>query len=215
MQGGTDSGPGDRMSGPAGEYMVVEYTTVLYPAGNGIHLRGTPTLGTGSPPGTKVGMEVKHNVFAHSDQWAGIFNGVLSPGAMLQNAIGLTASENTYGLNTFGDRRSCDFDGDGTPDSLIATGITWWYASSQLGGRGVYFDTSTTRVADLTLRDVDGDGRCDITDHGVVHLSNGTGILRSYNPYGSPIAAARDGGGRPPPVRTPKTPGAPDPAPAH
>ena len=43
-------------------------------------------------------MEVKHNVFAHSDQWAGIFNGVLSPGAMLQNATGLTASENTYGL---------------------------------------------------------------------------------------------------------------------
>jgi hypothetical protein len=147
---------GDHNCGPAGEYMDIEFNTVLYTAGNGIHLRGTPT----------VGMDVKHNVFAHQNHDGGF----LTPGAILQNETGLRDVDNIE-LNTFTDRLSCDFDGDGTSDPFIATGVNWWYASSALDSRWVFLNRSPARVADITLRDVDGDGRCDESAEGQVFLN--------------------------------------------
>jgi Right handed beta helix region len=110
--------------GPAGEFMDIEFNTILYTAGNGIHLRGTPT--------SKEGMVVKHNVFAHEDRYGGILSGVVSPGAMVQEERGLHDSDNIFGLNTFNERKECDFDGDGINDPFIATGVTFWYSSSLL-----------------------------------------------------------------------------------
>jgi len=143
--------------GPAGEYMDIEFNTVLYIAGNGIHLRGTPA----------VGMDVKHNVFAHQDK----DGGYPFPGAMVQNETGLHQSDNLFGLNTFNDRRSCDFDGDGISDPFIATGVTFWYSSSVLGGRWVFLGQSPARVDEVFFGDFDGDGRCDVSARGQVFLN--------------------------------------------
>src|SRR5262249_40286246 len=127
---------GEFNCGPAGEFMDIEFNTVLYTAGNGIHLRGT----------TRIGMDVKHNEFAHHNR----DGGYLTPGAMWQNETGLHDSPtNILGVDTFNDRRFCDvrdpvtnaridFDGDGVPDPFIATGVTFWFSSSALAGRWVF-----------------------------------------------------------------------------
>lgn len=80
-------------------------------------------------------MVVAHNVFAHSTIWA-VGGGVFTPGALMQNETGLHESDNTYGLNTLNNLRSCDFDGDGAKDPFIATGVTWWYASARWADAG-------------------------------------------------------------------------------
>jgi len=149
---------GDHNCGQAGEYTNLEYNTILYTAGNGIHLRGTPVRASSSPLSAKVGMDVKNNVFAHSVR----DGGYITPGAWLQNESGLHDLGNTLGLNTFNNRRSCDFDADGTPDPFIATGVTMWYGSSARGGRWTFLDRSTKRVDEVSLSDVNGDGMCDV-----------------------------------------------------
>jgi hypothetical protein len=169
MHGSDPSGHGDHSGGRAGEWMDVQYNTVLYTAGNAVHLRGTPMKATDSPDGAHVGMDVKHNVFAHQDEWAGIVSGILSPGALLQNETGLSASDNIYGLNTFNNRKSCDFDGDGRADGFIATGVAWWYQSSRLANRWVFLNRSPALVGAVTLADSNGDGMCDVTSGGNVY----------------------------------------------
>ena len=157
MHGRGDNGFG----GQAGEFMDIEFNTILYTAGNGIHLRGTPT----------DEMLVKQNVFAHEDRFGGIFDGALSPGAMVQDESGLHDSGNIFGLDTFSNRKSCDFDGDGIADSFIATGATFWYASSMLGGRWVFLAQSPARLDEVSFDDFDHDGRCDVAARGQVFLN--------------------------------------------
>jgi len=152
MHGSGDGGFG----GQAGEFMDIEGNTILYTLGNGIHLRGTPT-------DTVYGMTVRGNVFAHKDRYGGIISGALSPGAMVQDATGLHGAEdNILGMDTFNDRRFCDFDGDGVPDPFIATGVTFWFSSSVLAGRWVFLAQSPASVGHVTLFDFDVDGRCDV-----------------------------------------------------
>ncbi|HZM74739.1 MAG TPA: putative Ig domain-containing protein [Candidatus Limnocylindrales bacterium] len=159
---------GDHNCGAAGEYMDIEYNTILYTNGNGIHLRGTPT----------VRMDVKFNWFAHEEQWGGIGGGNLpfTPGAMVQNESGLVDFGNAYGVNHFNERKFCDFDGDGTNDPLIATGVTWWYQSSAVG-RWVYLHQSPTLIANISVADVNGDGYCDATAGGQTVFATPT-VLR-------------------------------------
>jgi hypothetical protein len=139
--------------------MDIEFNTILYTAGNGIHLRGTPT----SPEG----MVVTHNVFAHSEH----DGGVVFIGAMLQDESGLHDSDNILGLDTFNDRQSCDFDGDGHEDPFIATGVTFWFSSSVLDGRWVFLAQSPARLDEVSFNDFDGDGRCDAAARGQVFLN--------------------------------------------
>jgi len=131
--------------GLAGEYFDFAYNTVTGTASiaSSIHLRGTPD----------VSMDSENNVFAQSSSTAVKFNetGFHDNGG------------NIFSSTAFKDRGSCDFDGDGTNDPFMATGSTWWYASSKLGGNWAYLNQSTKRVADVTLADVSGDGRCDVT----------------------------------------------------
>jgi hypothetical protein len=163
-----DCFPGDHDCGPAGEYMDIEFNTVLYTAGNGIHLRGTP----------KVGMVVQHNVFAHTKH----DGGMLTPGAMLQNEFGLHDSDNALGLNTFNNRKTiCDFDGDGIPDPFIATGVTFWYSSSAMDGRWVFVGQSPASIGEVSFGDFDGDGLCDVRARGQVFLNpNAPAVVPSW-----------------------------------
>jgi hypothetical protein len=149
----------DYECGHAGEFMDIQFNTVLYTADNGIKLRGTPT----SPEG----MVVKHNVFAHSEQ----DGGVVFTGAMVQNESGLHHADNILGHDTFNDRKSCDFDGDGIEDPFIATGVTFWFSSSVLDGRWVFLAQSPARIDEVSFGDFDGDGRCDATARGQVFLN--------------------------------------------
>jgi len=196
MHGSNDSGSGDHSGGLAGEWMDIAFNTVLYTAGNDIHLRGTPARASDSPPGVVVGMTVHNNVFAQQDRWAGIDDGVISPGALMQNETGLLEWNNEFGVNTFGQRGHCDFDGDGVNDDFVATGVSWWYASSRLSGRWVFLDRSSAGLGDVILRDVTGDGLCDVTAGGVVHQTPSEWQLDSINTAGSPIAATRRSDGR-------------------
>jgi len=131
--------------GLAGEYYDLAYNTVTgtAPFASSVHLRGTPT----------VSMDYENNVFAQGSDSALHFNetGDHDNGG------------NVYNSTAFTDRGSCDFDGDGKKDPFMATGATWWYASSRLSGNWAYLNQSTKRVADVTLADVNGDGRCDVT----------------------------------------------------
>src|SRR5205807_3357227 len=109
---------GDHSGGHAGEWMDIAYNTVLYTVGNSIHLRGTPRKDPDAPDTLgSVGMTVRNNVFA-----ADRSGGAIVPGALLQNESGLYDYNNLFDVNTFDQRRQCDFDGDGAPDDFIATG---------------------------------------------------------------------------------------------
>jgi hypothetical protein len=158
MHGSTDQCgflEGDHNCGLAGEYMEIEYNTIMYTRGNSIHLRGTPS----------DKMLVTHNVFANGRK----NGGAVSAGALVQNEKGLVDSANTYGSTAFfHPLTTCDFDGDGVIDPFAASGVTWWYSSSRKAGHWVFLNRSTKLTNNIELADKGGDGRCDATVGGVV-----------------------------------------------
>jgi Tectonin domain/Proprotein convertase P-domain/Putative Ig domain len=165
-------------SGAAGEYFDVQYNTVEYSNGADIKLRGIPS----------IGMDIGNNVFGRDDQADAIEFTELQPYVEPGNTYRFDAAAHT--VNT------CDFDGDGTIDPFLASGQTWWYQSSRLAGRYVYLAQSSAQTSDAILRDVTGDGLCDVTVGGVVHQTPDAQVLDSINLDGSPIATALrpDGG---------------------
>ena len=70
-------------------------------------------------------------------------------------------ASNIVGVDTYGQYGVCDIDGDGTDDSFLATGASWWYSSA---GRmhWVFLNTHTERLHQVGLGDFDGDRRCDV-----------------------------------------------------
>jgi hypothetical protein len=152
--------------GDAGERFEFRYNTIMYDHGTAIKVRGKPSQGA----------LAEFNVFKHPDEWGGCLN----DSALVQNAPADThATRNLVSRNnTFGAEWSdmsapstCDFNADGTHDSFIATGATWWYYSSRLGS-WVYLRDSLKRMADLTVGHFNGDRYCDVKDKdGVVYLT--------------------------------------------
>ena len=97
-----------------------------------------------------------------------------------QNETGLHAWDNQFGLQAvLGIRGQCDFDGDGVNDSFLATGQTWWF-NSGVSHQWRYLNASPKGLSDVTLGDVDGDGKCDVVSDGVVSNS-GTGAWKAMN----------------------------------
>ena len=149
--------------GPAGEFMDIEYNTVLYDQGTDFKLRGTPS----------IGVTVAHNVFARTDKWNQAPGGIaiFDDAAMVQtddlDHRSIAESDNTLGYtynkfttdNLFG-----DFDGDGVQDRLSTTGQTWWYFSS-LHQRWTFLRQSTA-ARSVSVGDFDGDGTTDISAGG-------------------------------------------------
>jgi hypothetical protein len=168
MHGQDNCGIGDIFSdalyncGTAGHHMEIRNNAFLYTDDEAIKLRGTPQV---SP----YGMMVVNNVFAHGDLGD----------AVSQNESGLYLFGNQTGVNSWNERQSCDLDGDGTADSFLATGQTWWYAS---GGAGpwTYLHASTRRAQELELGFFDGDTTCDVRADGVVYPGGRPARLRPF-----------------------------------
>lgn len=142
---GTDTcGIGHLNCGDAGYSMYIRHNTFLYTAGNAIKLRGIP----------EVGMFIGANVFAHDRFY--------DDAVVQTEQIGAYAEPgNVLGVDASTELGSCDFDGDGTDDSFMATGATWWYSSA---GEmpWTYLNTSTVRLSEMSLGYFDGDNRCDV-----------------------------------------------------
>jgi hypothetical protein len=166
VHGTEDCFKADKYCGPAGERFVFRYNTIMYDHGTAIKVRGKPSKGA----------LAEFNVFKHPDEWGGLLDDaalVQNPPAYLPRNRNLVSQNNTFGakwlemLAPFG----CDFNADGTHDSFIATGATWWYFSSRLGS-WVYLRDSLKRMADLTVGNFNGDRYCDVKDdNGVVYLT--------------------------------------------
>jgi hypothetical protein len=167
MHGQSDCWLGDRNCGRAGEYMDIRDNSFLYDAGHAFKLRGTPSIRA----------DVRENAFKHESLWGGVgAPGETIVAALSQTESGLVPANNQLGVDESGNHGSCDFDGDGVNDTFFATGATWWYSS---GGTAIwrYLNTSTRRLAELTLGDFDSDGKCDVRAGGMIS-SGGTGPWR-------------------------------------
>ena len=148
--------------GDAGEKFWFLSNTMLYDAGTGIKMRGAPAMRT----------VAEHNVFSHIDEWGGY----LDDGAFAQTS----PDENFEVRNNLLGRfmyhmlapAACDFNGDGAPDSFLATGNTWWYYSSA-GASWVYLRDSFKGLTELAaLGHFNGDPYCDVKEtSGAVHLT--------------------------------------------
>jgi hypothetical protein len=162
MHGREECGGYDYYCGPAGEYMDIRYNSMLYDAGVGFKLRGTPSIRA----------DVAHNVFRHGSLWSSTLN----DGALDQTESGLVEWDNLTDVDESDNLGQCDFDGDGVNDKFFATGQTWWYSSAGTS-HWVYLNTSTRRRSQVTLGDVNQDGKCDVSADGMVS-SGGTGPWR-------------------------------------
>ena len=163
---------GDHNCGTAGHSAFIRRNTFLYTADASIKLRGKPQL-------QPWGVFVDANVFASNADDAI---------ELSSNASGMErGSDNLFGVDESGNPGFCDFDGDGTIDSFMATGATWWFASSGIGP-WTFLRASTSRRSEVLLGDFDGDHRCDVKV-GTTVYSGGTTVLTNVPPTGGGVLA--------------------------
>jgi hypothetical protein len=137
--------------GRAGETMLIERNTILYTEGLAIKIRGNPA--------DKV--VIDGNVFKHGSRGDAIAqNGACGAGDNISRPLDVRPN-NTYGADPMAQLGRCDFSGDGQQDDFMATGVTWW-ARSPVTGQWRYLNTMTESLPQLVLRDLDGDGVCDV-----------------------------------------------------
>jgi hypothetical protein len=155
----------DLYCGDAGEKFWFRSNTILYDAGTGIKLRGAPAMQS----------VAEFNVLSHTDEWGGY----LDDGAFAQTSPdgNFEVRDNTLGRYMYQMVSSslCDFNGDGAPDSFLASGATWWYYSSA-GASWFYLRDSSRTLPELTPGHLNGDPYCDVRD------SNGTVSLTTPGP---------------------------------
>ncbi|RDZ28158.1 hypothetical protein DX914_03165 [Lysobacter silvisoli] len=141
---------GDYCCGIAGETMLIERNTVLYDAGYAIKIRGNPT--------DKA--VVDGNAFRLGSQGSAIAQNGDTDGDITRPIQ--VRPNNRYGIADPTTRLGrCDFDGDGTLDEFMTTGVTWW-ARSTAQPQWRYLNTQPQMLAQLELRDMDGDRICDV-----------------------------------------------------
>jgi hypothetical protein len=121
-------------------------------------------------------MSVHHNVFAQ-DRGSALtqtVTGLFDNGGNVFGQAGPLGDKFSAGAGNPGGG-VCDFDRDGVQDAFRSTGVTWWYFSSLLG-RWVWLRESPLSPND-SLRDINGDGRCDVpTSEGAFLTPPGAGF---------------------------------------
>ena len=174
--------------GYAGHDIDVRYNAFLYSDGPAINLRGTPDL-------QPYGAVVQSNVFAHSSLsdavWivgTGLLEGNPCQGALPSSSC--QPLDNKVGVTTWDHTNSCDFDGDGINDDVIATGETLWYRSGD-SSRGstpwVYLNMSPKHLDELSLGHFSGGPVCDVVDSGWISVG-GAGPWIALTPLTRPLA---------------------------
>ena len=130
-------------SGTAGLSFDIQGNAIQYKKTLDIKIRGTPA---GSAT-------IDNNVFARSDRDAAI-----DPTDNASVKIGPT---NRYNVETYGAYQVCDFDGDGIDDLFLATGVSWWYASTARR-QWTFLRADTHPPGSLKVGYFDNDNRCDV-----------------------------------------------------
>jgi hypothetical protein len=157
-------GTGDNgFDGFAGSRTLYSYNAFQYRDGAAISLRGSP----------RCGVEISHNVFPHP----GLENDWGDDAVKLRYRQDLDVvrlgPSNTLEHNSFGHYGVCDFDGDGTDDLFLPTGVSWWFS-----GRGEspwrFLAQRNERLEQVRLGYFDGDDKCD-----VVSEQNGAWMISS------------------------------------
>ena len=172
---------GEHCCGVAGETMLIERNTILYRGGyrrvgvgalsKEIWEWGLALKIRGNPKGRVL---VDGNVFALDNRGSAIAqngdgarldaNGRLL--SSITNPIQVTPN-NLWGAKPLEQLKTCDFDGDRVADQFMATGVSWWVRSGATG-QWRYLGTHTEQAGALAVRDVDGDGRCDVVRKGLM-----------------------------------------------
>lgn len=139
----------DWCCGNAGETLLITRNTVLYTAGLAIKVRGNPV--------DKA--VVDGNVFRHASRSEAIGqNGSGGFGDNISKPIDVRP-DNVFGFTAVA--TGCDVVGDGLPDLLMPTGVTWW-ARSATTQQWRHLNTQPQTLPQLMFADADGDGRCDV-----------------------------------------------------
>ncbi|MER6434361.1 hypothetical protein ABT272_42975 [Streptomyces sp900105245] len=134
--------------GPAGEHFEIRSNAFVNENGLAIKLRGTPTDEINPPQGLpRVGMLIDNNSFRPA------FYG----SAYEQTETGIHTGTNLYdSLRSYAQRRTpgCDFDHDGVNDTIMTTGVTWWYASSARNANWTFLAESSKSVTDIQISEL-------------------------------------------------------------
>ncbi len=139
--------------GRAGGWVAIKDNAFQYRSNTAVRIRGTP----------QIGGWVLHNVFAHTQLEETTFSsGAFEATAGKTNIVlGKGLSANILGYDSYGKYGICDFDGDGKDDLFLATGVSWWYASSG-EFQWTYLRQANERLDQLKLGYINGDNRCDV-----------------------------------------------------
>ena len=167
---------GNGIGGDAGKEFVFDGNAFQFVKDEAIDIRGEPGKAL-----------FRNNVFPHSE---------------LDDAIHLHTPNNSsftpdnrVGIDTFGQYRVCDFDGDGVDDLFLATGQTWWFA-----GAGKFhwsfLAEAKEMLGQLHLVYFDDDGRCDVLTERSgqwVVLNGATKAQTPIGAFGVPLAEVKFG----------------------
>ena len=170
---------GQHCCGVAGETMLIERNTILYRGGYrrvgvgrlskeiwewglALKIRGNPT-GRVLVDGNVFALDNRHSAIAQNGDGGRMdASGRWVPN--ITNYIQVTPN-NLWGAKPMEQLKTCDFDGDLVADQFMATGVNWWVRSGATG-QWRFLGTHTEQAAALAVRDVDGDGRCDVVRKG-------------------------------------------------
>jgi hypothetical protein len=164
------------IGGLAGKNFVFDGNVFQFLTNEAIDIRGKPGLAF-----------FTKNVFAHSEQ---------------DDAISLHTEENAeftrdnrFGIDTFGQYRVCDFDGDGVDDIFLATGQTWWFAGAGKLHWSFLTEAEET-LGQLHLVYFDDDARCDVLTERSGQWVVWNGATKAQTPigaFGVPLAEVKFG----------------------
>ncbi|MGQ0591177.1 MAG: FG-GAP-like repeat-containing protein [Gammaproteobacteria bacterium] len=160
VHGTSDCDGYDAYCGDAGEFFDYRHNALWYTAGDVLKVRGEPSIGG----------HVIANVFA-KDQGFGAITQTEGTNLWDWDPATHYSVSNQYNASATLSSTVCDFDGDGWADDFEATGTNWWYKS---GATGQYFYLATSpnkTGSDIAPSDVNGDGRCDVTDSSGVYVN--------------------------------------------
>ena len=186
VHGDKDCGPsilnfwpfkGDANCGNAGNQFWMISNAFQYLSDNAIKIRGQP----------RIRALIAQNIFPHE----GLEDDSGDDAIHLQTTNNVELGPgNLNEIDSFGNYKVCDIEGDGIDDLFLATGATWWY-SSQGRFPWSFVSAKTERWDQIKVGYFDDDLRCDVlTERGGVwwFSSGGYGDWQTLGHFGVPMS---------------------------